>query len=325
MKSMKRLATILAIWTAVASPAVLAEPPRVIAIALMGPDGPLEETVAAFKGELARNGLRDGQEVRYVTSSANFDASLIPQTLAQLQAQHPSLLFSMTTGMTQAAKSALRNDATPIVFGVVADPVRAQLVPDWEHGSERMVGASNLIDMDATFSFIKTLMPHVGSIGLPFNPGEINDVANLERAQAAAQRLGLTLRTSPVSSLGEIAPRILALRGVDAIYVMGGNLLMPAAPAISAAADQIGVPLFSMNQAPVGQHVALASLGISYTRVGEAAAHLAIQILDGKKPADLANYRPTPQDHRPLISARQLAHFKMSLPSRFRDCKCVVE
>ena len=50
----------------------------------------------------------------------------------------------------------------------------------------------------------------------------------------------------------------------------------------------------------------LASMSVSWTKVGYSAGLLGAQILQGKKPSELPNYKPTAADHTPLISGKRL-------------------
>ncbi|MBN9425744.1 MAG: ABC transporter substrate-binding protein [Burkholderiales bacterium] len=297
---------------------------KTIAIASFGEHPTLDQARDGFKAELSRLGYQEGRDVVYTFGHGNFNPALIPQILAQQEARNPALMLTITTPVTQAARTVVKNTQMPIVFAAVVDPVRAQLVPAWEKGSDRMVGASNFQDLGGVMRFAKMLLPNAKSVGVPFNPGEANDVAQVEHMKGVAAGLGLTLRSVPVDSLGDIGPRVQSLRGVDFIYLLNSNLLMPAHPAVASAAAQINTPLISANPDPVLNHSALGSFTVSYPRIGAAAARLADQILKGKKPSELANYRPAFEDHEPKISAKQMSRYKIQLPAELANCNCVL-
>ncbi len=297
---------------------------KTIAIASFGEHPTLNQARDGFKAELGRLGYREGQDVVYSFGHGNFNPALLPQILAQQEAKDPILLLTITTPVTQAARTIIKNPKLPIVFAAVSDPVRAGLVPSWDHGSDRMVGASNFQDLEGVLRFAKELLPNAKSVGLPFNPGEANDVAQADGMKAAAAKLGLEVKAVPVDSLGDIGPRVQSLRGVDFIYLLNSNLLMPAHPAVASAAAQINTPLISANPDPVLNHSALASFTVSYPKIGAAAARLADQLLKGMKPSELANYKPAYADHEPKVSAKQLAKFNLRLPQSLAACNCVV-
>lgn len=298
---------------------------RVIAIAVNGPHATLKQAEDSFKAELGRLGYVEGKDVVYRTSMGNFTPALIPQLLAQAEATSPVLLLTITTPVTQAARTVVKNPNLPIVFTVVSDPVKAQVVPAWDRGSDRFVGVSNFQNMDATFGFAKQLFPSAKTVGLLFNPAEANDVAHIEAAQAAAPKHGLAVRTAPVDNVNDIAPRVQSLRGVDFLYILPSNMLIPAAPAISAAAGQINAPIISSSSPIVRQHGAVASYGVDYTKQGQTAARLADQLLKGKKPSELANHRPGADDNEAFFSAKQLERYKVEVPAAWKGCAdCIV-
>lgn len=299
---------------------------KTIAIAVNGPHAALKATEDAFKAELVRLGHAEGKDVVFRTSMGNFTPALIPQLLAQAEANNPALLLTITTPVTQTARSVIKNPNLPIVFTVVSDPVKAQVVPSWEKGSDRFVGVSNFQNMDAMFAFAKQLFPNAKTVGLLFNPGEANDVAHVEAANAAGAKQGIAIRTAAVDNVNDIAPRVQALRGVDFIYILPSNMLIPAAPAISAASAQINVPLISSSSPIVRQHGAVASYGVDYTKQGQIAARMADQILKGRKTSELANHRPEADDNEAVFSARQLERFMAQVPAAWRSCAaCLVQ
>ena len=299
--------------------------PKRVAIASFGPHGSLTQVMDGFKAALADQGFADGTGVVYTYSDGNFDPSLIPQVLGKMQSGHPDLLLTVTTPMTQAAVKLVRDPSLPIVFAPVTDPVRAGLVPDWTHGSGRFVGASNLQSMGAVIAFAKELLPKATSFGLLYNAGDANDIAGRDDAEAAAKAAGLAFKAVSVESVNDIAQRATALAGTDFIYAMPSNLIMPALPALAATADRLKIPVISSSPQGVQDHVVLASYSVSWTKVGYQAGLLAARILEGAKPSDLPNYKPSPADHSALIDGRRLKQSGRALPAALADCKCVVE
>ena len=67
-------------------------------------------------------------------------------------------MLTVTTPMTQAAVKLVRDQSLPIVFAPVTDPVAAGLVPDWQHGSARFVGASNMQSTETVIDFAGKLL-----------------------------------------------------------------------------------------------------------------------------------------------------------------------
>jgi putative ABC transport system substrate-binding protein len=297
-----------------------------VAIANMGPHGSLTQVIEGFKAAMVEKGYVDGKNVSYEYSDCNFDPSLMPQVLAKLEATKPDLLVTVTTPMTQAAVRLIQNKTLPIVFAPVTDPVAAGLVPDWNRGSARFVGASNMQSTETVIEFAgKLLDKDLKSFGMLYNPGDANDVVGKNLADAAAKAKGMAFKAVSVGSVNDIAQNAAALAGVDFIYAIPSSMLMPALPAIASTADRMGIPLISSSPQGVQNGVALASMSVSWTRIGYNAGLLGARIADGAKPSDLPIYKPAPADHSPLISGKRLKAMGRTLPAALADCKCVVE
>jgi len=306
-------------------PLVAHADPKKVAIASFGPHPSLSDVMNGFKAGMAAKGFVDGKDVVYSYTDAHFDPSLIPQVLASTEAGAPDLIFTVTTPMTQASVKLIHNQAIPIVFAPVTDPVAAGLVPDWGHGSARYVGASPMQSTPAVLAFAAKLLGPIHSFGMLYNPGDANDLVSKALAEQAAKEGNIEFRAVGVDTVADIPQRTTVLKGVDFIYAIPSNLIMPALPAVASSADRMGVPLISSSDPAVRDGTALAAFSVSWNRVGEQAGLLAAQILNGAKPADLPNYKPSPSDHAPLISGKRLKAMGRTLPAALADCACVIE
>lgn len=321
----RALGAALATVAALAAAPLSADEMKRIAIANFGPHVTLDQAIEGFKQALAEKGFVEGETVTYEYSHGNFDPSLVPQILRGLEATDPDLMLTITTPITQAAVDLVEDKSLPIVFTVVTDPVDAGVVPSWETGSDRFVGASNMQSAEAVTRFARDLLGEIDSMGMLYNPGDVADTNQLARAREVAEAEGLEFKAEGVESVNDIQQRAMALRGMDFIYVPSSSLLQPALPAAAAAAERIGVPIINASHPAVREHVVLASVSIDWAQVGYNSGLLAAEILNGAKPSELANSRPSIGEHIPLISARRMAEMGMELPAALADCDCVVE
>ncbi|WP_395446514.1 ABC transporter substrate-binding protein (plasmid) [Aminobacter sp. UC22_36] len=305
--------------------AAVADPIK-IGIANFGEHPQLNAAVAGFKKALAENGFVDGKDVVYTESHTNFDASLVPQMIAKLQAEQPKLMYTVTTPVSQIAKKALAGSGITVVFSAVTDPVAAKLVPSWEAGDEGMTGATDLQDVKAVMEFTKKLLPNAKRFGVPYNPGEANDVALVEKIKEAAPAAGFEVVEVGIDNVNDIQQRIASLAGkVDVIYGPTSNLIQPAIPAVSAAARQAGIPVVNADDNAVRDGVVPASFAVNYEQVGVNAGKIAAEILKGKDPKTIAPSRPAYEDHAALISKKAMAAFGIEIPASLADCGCIVE
>lgn len=297
-----------------------------VGIANFGEHPQLNASIVGFKKAMAENGFIEGKDVSYSESHTNFDASLVPQMITKLQAENPELIFTVTTPVSQIAKQALVGSGIPIVFSAVTDPVAAKLVPSWDAGDENMTGASDLQDIAAVLEFTRKLLPGAKRLALPYNPGEANDVALLEKIQELAPAAGFSIVPVGIDNVNDIIQRITSVAGkADVIYAPASNLIQPAIAAVSAAARQIGVPIVNSDSSAVASGTVPASFSVDYSQVGMNAGKIAAEILKGKSPAEIAPFAPAYADHAPLISKSAAAAFGIEIPAEFNDCGCIVE
>lgn len=305
--------------------AAVADPIR-IGIANFGEHPQLNASIDGFKKALAEAGYVEGKDVVYTESHTNFDASLVPQMISKLQAEQPKLIYTVTTPVSQIAKKALAGSGIPIVFSAVTDPVAAKLVPSWEAGDEGMTGATDLQDVAAVMTFTKELLPQAKRYGVPYNPGEANDVALLDKFKEAAPAAGFEVVSVGVDNVNEIQQRIASFAGkADVIYTPASNLLQPAVAAVSAAARQAGIPIVNSDDGAVRNGVVPASFAVNYDKVGENAGKIAAEILKGADPKTIPPTRPAYEDHAPLISKSAMKAFGVEVPDSLADCNCFVD
>lgn len=316
---------VLAAALALGVGAAMADPIK-IGIANFGEHPQLNAAIAGFKKALADEGFAEGKDVVYSESHTNFDASLVPQMIAKLQAENPKLMYTITTPVSQIAKKALAGSGIPIVFAAVTDPVAAKLVRSWDAGDDGMTGASDLQDIAAVLTFTHKLLPDAKRLGLPYNPGEANDVALLEKVKQAAPEAGFEVVEVGIDNVNDIQQRIASLAGkADVIYTPASNLIQPAIAAVSAAARQAGIPIVNSDDNAVRSGVVPASFAVNYTQVGVNAGKIAAEILNGKDPKSIPPSKPAYEDHAPAISKKAMAAFGIEIPAELADCGCIVD
>ena len=274
---------------------------------------------------MTKSGYVEGKNIRYVQQDVTFNPALVSQLLTVLEAMGPDMIVTMNTPVAQAAKTVIKNKNLPFLFSGLGDPVLAKLVPSRTQGGDQMTGTSNKNDYVATFKFMGKLIPTLKTIGMPFNPGDDGDVSAIETAEAAAKQLGYQIRKVAVDSTSDIGPREQSLRGSDAIFLIPSNLLQPAVPAVAAAANQISVPLVTVNTQTVKQKAALASFGVDWESIGGKTAEMALEIFAGKRTSQLPVYWPVAADHIASFNADLVKKFNLQVPAEFKDCKCVFE
>lgn len=300
--------------------------PRVISIASFGEHPALQEVIDGMKASMTKRGFQEGQDVTYTFSHVNWERNLIPQMLGKVAADRPAVIVTITTPVTQTAVRAIGESGIPIVFSAVQDPVVAGVIPNWTTPSKIMTGASNLVDMDGTLGFIKTLLPGAKRLGLPFNPGDDADNALRARLMEFAPKHGIELVPVAVDNTNDLPQRMQAFAGkVDAIYVIPSNLFQPVTSQIAALTGRMKIPTFNGLPAPILKGEMLGSYSVDWKRIGENTAAIVERVLGGTKVSDIAPSVPTPKDHTIVISRSQLEKLGLSLPAALTNCNCLVK
>lgn len=309
---------------AMAIAAVAVQAQTVVGIANLGPHPSIAQTIAGFKTEMARLGHVEGGNTSYVYSDANFTQALMPQMFTQIESKKPRLILTITTSVSQTALAAVTDKSLPMVFAMVTDPIKAGLVPDWDRGGPRFVGASDMQDFDAVLANAKKLFPHAKTFGTLYNAGEVNDVVTTQKLQAAAKAAGLEFRPVSVDAVGDIPQRSELLRGVGFLYVTGSNLVQSAIPAVASAMNRLGIPILSSETEFVKTGLAAANYAVSLQSIGVNAARLADQVLKGKSTAQLPVALPGPQDYVTTINRSRFKTLGLAIPPAFESCGCFV-
>jgi putative ABC transport system substrate-binding protein len=289
--------------------------PKVVSIANFGEHPALRAAVNGFRAELVRQGFAEGRDIAFDDQHINFDRTLVPQLLANAQAKKPAMIVAVTTPIAQASIRAVTDKSIPIVFMSVVDPVVAKIVPSWDRGSDTHTGATLYPDFNASLAFVRQLLPNARRLGIPYNPGEDNDVTNMREMRAAAPRHGFEIAEVGIDTAADIPQRLQSLAGkVDAVFVIQSNLLQTSLPVIAATTQRMGVPAINTLDTPVRQHQFLAAHALSYERMGANAGRIAARILKGERPAAIPPHRPGPEDYSIVISRRQAAQWKIDVP-----------
>lgn len=305
--------------------AAQAEPLK-ISIANFGDHPQLNAVADGFREEIIASGLAEGTDVVFTVDHVNFDTTLLPQMIAKINASQPDLLLAITTPVAQNVLNSLGFADYPLVFAAVTDPVSAGLVPSWDQGGEKMSGASDGFDIAATLKFAEQLFPNATTFGVPYNPGEANDVAMLADFRAAAEGTKFSIVDIGIDNTNEIPARITALaREADVIYGPASNLIQPAISAVAASANEAKVPLLNSDDGPVREGIIPAAFTVSYTQIGRNAGKIALQALDGTPMSDIPPSRPAFEDHQPTISRSMMEAIGAEIPASFDGCGCIVD
>lgn len=246
-----------------------------------------EKSFAGLRDGLAQRGWRENETIRYIYDGPEASpARLRAQTRVHIE-QGADLVVSLSTPAALAAREAVEAAGIPLLLTPASDPVGSGLVTSLTHPGQAITGVTFALQEPRRLEWLKRLMPSVRVVWIPYNHADPSPAATLPRLRQAAAKLGLTIATADVRSVGELSNALNAIpQSVDAIFIPADALVASEMDRILAIAWQRRLPVTSPSRDGVAKG-ALFSYGFDLTALGHQAARLADQILSGTPATDL--------------------------------------
>ena len=213
----------------------------------------------------------------------------------RVRQEKPDLIYSWGTPTTVALAGpfdAPKIADIPILFTVVADPLRAKLVSNLKSPRRNVTGTSHLAPLPVQLEAIQSYRPFK-TLGVVYNPKEANTKFMLEDLEAQARERGLKLLAEPVglNAAGEpdpatLAPKIEGLRakGAEWLYLGPDTFVAFTHRQLTTdAALKAGLPAFSANESAIRDANSLFGLFSPVENMARFSAFKAAQILKGEK------------------------------------------
>ncbi len=184
----------------------------------------------------------------------------------------------------------------PIVFSMSADPVEAKIVDSYAHPGGNVTGIT-LFATDLAgkrMALLMEVMPGVRRFAIVSNPNHPGEQKELQSAQAAAAKLGLTVRYFPVRTAAEVDAALseIARARIEAILVLSDGFAMDYAECYAAFSVQNRIPVVT-DWAQFAQRGNLMTYGPVFADVYRRLASYVDRIRKGARPGDLPVEQPT--------------------------------
>jgi putative tryptophan/tyrosine transport system substrate-binding protein len=257
-----------------------------IALVVYNETPPTEQTLAGMKDAWRRSALVEGKDYELKLRSAQGDIAAVSGILDAAVTDGADIIVPISTPPLQVAAQKVKR--TPIVFGLVANPMIAGAGKSYTDHLPNVTGIAVLAPVAAALDLVQKHFPAYKRLGTLFCPAEANSVDLKEALEAECRKRGITLEVVAANTASELPDAALALVGrpIDAILQLSDNLTSGGFTAITKAARQVKKPLISMNSTtvPLGSAV---SLGRDYHNGGEAMVGMLEQVMRGESPASI--------------------------------------
>lgn len=279
----------------------------------------LDAARKGFLETLAANGYQEGKNLTVDYQNAQGDQSALNSIAEKFAAEKLNLILAIATPSAQAMAGATKD--IPILITAVTDPVAAKLVNSNEKPGTNVTGTTDMNPIKDQFALLKQLVPQAKKVGIIYNAGEVNSQVQVKIAKGVAAQMGLQVLEATVASTADVQQATQSLVGkVDAIYVPTDNMVVSAAPTVLQVTNQAKIPVIS-GESSVVNAGALATIGINYENLGKQTGDMALKILNGAKPQDMAI--ESQKNFDTVINKTSANLLGIKIPDSLKDAKFI--
>jgi len=245
----------------------------------------LDANYKGFVDGLAEAGYIDGENIKIDYQNAQGEQANCVTIAQKFVNGKDDLIFAIATPAAQAVANLTKK--IPIVISSVTDPESAKLVKSNKNPGTNVTGTSDLTPCAAQMELITKLFPNAKTVGMIYCSSEQNSMFQVKLAEEACDKLGLKYVEATVSNSNEIQQVTQSLcQKVDVIYSPTDNMIAAGMPLVAKIAIENKKPVICGEEGMVTAG-GLATYGINYYELGKQSAKMAVEILNGKKPATM--------------------------------------
>lgn len=245
----------------------------------------LDKNYQGFVDGLKEAGYVDGQNIKIDFQNAQGEQANCVTIAEKLINDKDDLIFAIATPAAQAVANL--TTTIPVVISSVTDPASAKLVNSNEMPGTNVTGTSDLTPCAAQMRLLKKIFPDAKTVGMLFCSSEQNSRFQIDLAEAACKELGLKYVEATVSNSNEIAQVTQSLCSkCDVLYSPTDNMIAAGMALVGQVCleNKKGIICGEEGMVDAG---GLATYGINYYELGKQTAKMAVEILNGKKPAEM--------------------------------------
>ncbi len=268
--------------------------------------GPFKIFQITYRGETdVERGFRDylaqrGIDAEITMRNAERDPAKVAGFLEEIEELKPDLVYTWGTPVTLATVGTYDNPTAfsakgeiPVVFTMVAAPVRTKVVPDLESSGRDLTGAFHVVPPEAQLRAIQSYR-RIETLGIIYTPTERNSAVIVERFMQLGEEQGFPVvakafhvndQGRPVVEGYEALLEEIKSAGANWLVYPPDTFLGSQMDLIRPEAARLKLPTFGTTEQLVSKGQCLLSLISRYYSVGQLTASKAEQILvEGRDP-----------------------------------------
>ncbi len=287
--------------------------PIVMGVAQWGVNPDYEQNVKGFKDALAAKGYKEN--VRFLEGNAKADIEKQREIIESFVRADVSLIYSLTTPGTLAAKSITQT--IPIVFSIVTYAVEVNLIHSLESSENNLVGTRNYISPAQQYFAFERIYPHTRTLAFVHRAGEPNSAIQLNQFKQLLSEREIALIDIAVVDIQDIKTQLDDhAQKIDTLFLSCDTLVQAGGEAVAIAFEKEHVkPVFTCNSAGVYKGALMGDVADLYI-IGKMAGEKAALILNGAEPRWL--HTESQPNENILINQKMADDLGLVIPSDLR-------
>ncbi|HUX79870.1 MAG TPA: ABC transporter substrate-binding protein [Alphaproteobacteria bacterium] len=239
---------------------------------------------------LVKEGYVEGKNLTVIFENAQGNPTTAAQIAQKFAGLSLDVIVPITTPSAQAVVQHVKK--TPIIFAAISDPLAAKIVTSIDHPGGNVTGVADIPPLQEQLDFMATCVPHLKTLGVVYNPGEVNNVSLLDQLKILAKKKNIQIVTAaaPKSADVQAAAHSLVSR-VDAIFVGNDNTVVSGLEALVKICIDSNKPLFVSDPQSV-ERGALAAYAYDQGQIGQQVGQMVAKVLNGTNPGDIPVEKP---------------------------------
>lgn len=257
-----------------------------IAILKMASRKVLDEAENGVLTALRNRGFTDGENCSIKQFCADGELPTANMFAQNIVGSKYNMVVTISTPALQIMANTNRKGKVKHIFCAVTDPYASGVgitgTAPHQHPAH-LVGIGTFQPVEQTFEIAKKMKPDLKKVGVVWCTSEVCSEACVKLARKKCRELGIELVEAGVENTTQILESAMSLtmRGVDALWVGGDNVVETGIDQVVNAANKARIALFTNNPYNINGNI-LFAFGAEYSQVGKIAGDMAADVLQGK-------------------------------------------
>jgi putative ABC transport system substrate-binding protein len=221
------------------------------------------------------------KNLKFIYESAGGDLATAVQIADRFARDRPSVIVPISTPSARTVVAATID--IPVVFTAVTDPLGANLVRNMDQPGGNVTGISDLAPVTKQIELIKQITPSARTIGVLFNPHEMNSYTIVRLMKTTAMGVNMTIVEAPAPKSSDVQAAAKRLVGkADVIFVPTDNTIVSMLDVVIKVGVENRIPIYAGDIDAV-KSGAIAAIGFDYYSVGWQTGNVVVRILKGER------------------------------------------